>query len=104
MHCVARQPGRRARRTSPRLVLVYLLGTAVTVGAWVYLISAAITFGVLARSGTGIAWVFTVLAGVGATCCLLIALVLVTRLLREIGVLSPTPAPRGARGGKRAAR
>lgn len=79
----------------------YLLGTVVTVGAWVYLISAAITFGVLARSGTSSAWVFTVLAGLGATACLLVALILVVRLLRELGVLSPSP---GKRGGRRAAR
>jgi predicted acyltransferase len=101
MHPVARHSGRRARRTSPRLVLGYLLGTVVTIGAWLYLISAAITFGVLARSGTDTAWIFTALAGLGATACLLIALILLTRLLRELGVLSPAP---GTRGGRRAAR
>lgn len=98
---MARHSGRRARRTSPRRVLGYLLGTVATIGAWLYLISAAITFGVLARSGTSIAWLFTTLAGFGATACLLIGLILLTRLLRELGVLSPAA---GARGGRRAAR
>lgn len=105
MQPMGRHTGRRARRTSPQLVVGYLLGTTVTVGAWVYLISAAITFGVLARSGTPSAWVFTVLAGLGATACLLIALILVVRLLRELGVLAPHPGRRGGRrGGRRAAR
>lgn len=101
MHPMGRHAGRRARRTSPRLAVAYLLGTLATAGAWVYLISAAITFGVLARSGTGTAWILTVLAGIGATACLLIALILLARLLREVGVLSPAP---GAGGRRRAAR
>jgi len=99
---MGRHAGRRARRASPARVLSAILGMVVAAGAWLYLVSAAITFGVLARSGTGAAWWLTGLAGTGAAACLLVALILAARLLRELGVLGTGPRARG--GGRRASR
>jgi protein-S-isoprenylcysteine O-methyltransferase Ste14 len=49
--------------------------------AWVILVSAAINFGQDAAAGGGAAgWAGTVLAGIGATLCLLAAFVLLGRL------------------------
>lgn len=82
--------------------------------AWGYLVYAAIDFGTAAREGSGSsAWSFMALACLGAIACLFVGLLLVSRLMRALGVTSdpppssstdsPAAAPRPA-GGKRAAR
>lgn len=78
--------------------------------AWGYLVKAAIDFGIEARSGTSDAWLFLGLASMGAVACLFIGLLMITRLLRELGITKassgpgePEPPPR-LPGGRRAAR
>ncbi len=59
-----------------------------TGAAWVYLVRAAIDFGALARGGQGLAWLFAALATLGAVGCLLLAILMVTRVLVLIGALT----------------
>jgi len=56
--------------------------------AWFFLVRAAIDFGRLARDGESLAWAFTIAATVGATACLLLMFILVTRLLMALGIVS----------------
>ena len=93
-----------------------LLGAAITlcIVAWGYLVYAAIDFGTAARGGSGnSAWYFMALACLGAIACLFVGLLLVSRLMRALGITtapdspdSPDdpPAPPRPVGGKRAAR
>lgn len=89
-----------------------LLTVGVTAGviAWGYLVKAAIDFGVEARSGTSDAWLYLGLASLGAIACLFVGLLLIARLLRELGITKPPPspddppAPPRVPGGRRAAR
>lgn len=75
-----------------------VLGVALTAVAWVYLVGAAIDFGVLALAGSGSGWLFTSAASAGAVVCLVLFLVLVARLLRAFGFLSEyRPRRAGAR-------
>lgn len=87
----------------PRRKLVLLaLGITLTLVAWGFLVWAAIDFGAQARAGEAPAWGFLAIATVGATACLLVTLVLVTKLL---GALRGEPRSRGSvPGGRRAAR
>lgn len=89
-----------------------LLAVGVTAGviAWGYLVKAAIDFGVQARNGTSQAWLFLGLASLGAVACLFFGLLLVVRLMRELGITSPPSStsppdePPRPIGGRRAAR
>ena len=83
------------RRTGfqPRLALLALGITALVV-AWGYLVYAAIDFGATARGGESAAWAFLALASLGAVACLFAGLMLIARLLRDLGITSPPP-PRG---------
>lgn len=88
----------------PRRSLTLLTsGAAVTIVAWVVLVSYAIRFGSLARAGRSEAWALMAVATVGAICCLFLALVLGTRL---VGLIRPEPRPVAVRsaGGRRARR
>jgi hypothetical protein len=95
-------------------VLLLALGITGGVVAWGYLVRAAIDFGVQARSGDSDAWLYLGLASLGAVACLFIGLMLVARVLRELGITSPRdptpsspdtpPEPPRAPGGRRAAR
>jgi hypothetical protein len=81
-----------------------LLALAITgcVVAWGYLVYAAVDFGRTARGGEAAAWWFFGLATVGGVACLFVALMLVARVLRLVGLIG-----RGADrpvGGRRAAR
>ncbi|MDP3967995.1 MAG: hypothetical protein Q8Q02_06910 [Nocardioides sp.] len=104
---MGRHSGTRAsrspRRTSPAALLTLALGATATLVAWGYLASAAITFGVLGRSGNGGAWLLMALAALGATACLFVALILLTRVLRGLGVVSEPGLARGGGGGGRRA-
>ena len=55
--------------------------------AWVFLVRAAITFGREARGGDGQAWVFLGIAALGGVACLFLSLMLVTVVLRKVGIL-----------------
>lgn len=78
-------------------------GAAVTIVAWVVLVTYAIRFGALARSGRSAAWLLLTVATVGAICCLFLALVLGTRVVGLMRAESG-PAPVRAAGGRRARR
>ena len=54
--------------------------------AWGFLVWAAIDFGQTARGGQNEAWAFLALASIGAAACLFLALMLVTVVLRRLGV------------------
>ncbi len=103
-----RAGSRRGSRPSPRLrakPVAYAGGFTVAVIAWGYLVWMAIDFGESARTGQSAAWALLGVAAVGAMACLFAALMLLARLLRELGVTSPvadhdsdeTPPPPGGR-------
>ncbi|GGO72197.1 hypothetical protein [Nocardioides deserti] len=105
----SRRGAKRRTGFSPRLALL-ALGITLLVVAWGYLVYAAIDFGATARGGESAAWAFLALASVGAVACLFVGLMLVARLLRELGITSPPPPKEtepdrpAAPGGRRAAR
>jgi hypothetical protein len=72
------------------------VGSILTGVAWVYLVGAAIDFGVLAVNGQGRAWLFTLGASFGAVVCLVLMLTLVARGLRTVGFLSEYQPRRAA--------
>jgi hypothetical protein len=82
----ARRGARAKRRFQPRLAGLGA-GALVAVVAWGFLVWAAISFGRTARGGDSGAWLFLVVASLGAVACLFLALLLVTMLLRAVGVL-----------------
>lgn len=100
--------GPRASRGLSRKALVLAVGITLAVVAWGYLVYAAIDFGGSARSGRSAGWALMALASVGAMACLFLGLMLVARLLRELGILDPPepkePRPPRLPGGRRAAR
>jgi fatty acid desaturase len=108
----APRPARPRRQINPR-VGVYAVGVTFCVVAWGYLVFAAIDFGGTAREGRGIAWLFLLVACIGAACCLFAGLMLGMRALIALGLITPPvdddepptapPAPR-VPGGRRAAR
>lgn len=87
----ARRGPRPKRAFRPRL-LVLALGITLLVVAWGYLVYAAIDFGTQARAGESAAWAFLGLASLGAVACLFAGLMLVVRVLRELGITQP-PSP-----------
>ena len=104
--------GKRAaakQRKSRSLPTVLLLAFGVTAGviAWGYLVKAAIDFGIEARSGTSDAWMFLAFSSLGAVACLFVGLMLIARLMRELGITSGSSKadqPPRPVGGRRAAR
>ena len=100
-------PGRRRAETPPRRqllfpVLPWAAGAIVSGAAWFFLVRAAIDFGQAARGGQTTAWLFTGLATLGATVCLLLLFVLVARIASLLGLVNQPPPRRSA--GRRAAR
>jgi len=104
--------GKRAaakqRKSRNRLtVLLLAVGVTAAVIAWGYLVKAAIDFGIEARSGTSDAWMFLAASSLGAVACLFVGLMLIARLMRELGITpgssKPDKPPRPV-GGRRAAR
>ena len=98
----------RQRQFRPALALL-ALGVTLSVVAWGYLVWAAIDFGATARGGDDRAWGFLALASVGAIACLFVALMLLARIGRDVGLVAPPeprekPQARQAGGGRRAAR
>jgi hypothetical protein len=65
-----------------------VLGSVLSAAAWLYLVGAAIDFGRVALEGHSRAWIFTLAASAGAVVSLILLLVLVTRVLRALGVIS----------------
>lgn len=83
--------------------MLHALGLTLTLVAWGLLVWLAIDFGTDARSGSALSWVFLVIATLGATACLFLALTLGTRVVGLLRGDDSVPPPRVA-GGKRAAR
>jgi hypothetical protein len=85
--------GRRRATTSSRSVpvlsvVLYVVGVLAAAVAWFFLVRAAIDFGAEGRSGDNTAWVFLGLAALGAIGCLLLALVLLSRALMALGIVT----------------
>ena len=85
----------RGKRVGPKkktsfrpTALLLAIGITLAVGAWGYLVKAAIDFGVQARNGTPGAWTYLGAACIGAVACLFVGLMLVARLLRTLGITS----------------
>ncbi len=86
--------GREAEAGVPAWSLLLLaLGITACVVAWGYLVYAAVDFGGEARDGRDEAWTYLAVAAVGAAACLFIALMLIARLSRAIGLTAP-PEPK----------
>lgn len=104
-----KRAGAREKARFRPVLLALALGVTLAVGAWGYLVYAAIDFGASARDGDPKAWWFLGLASVGAIACLFIGLILLARITRALGLTKP-PAPKPRRdptvppGGRRAAR
>ena len=82
----ARRGERRRRGFQPRLAGIAVASVASLV-AWGFLVWAAIGFGREARGGDSQAWVFLGIASLGGVVCLFLSLMLVTLLLRKLGIL-----------------
>jgi hypothetical protein len=91
-------------------LLLLAVGITFSIVAWGYLVLAAIDFGATARhDGKTAAWLYLVLASLGAMACLFLGFMLAVRFARAIGLASaPEPMPKrdpaAPKGGKRAAR
>lgn len=105
-----KRAGDKQKRSFRPAYLLLAGGITVSLVAWGYLVYAAIDFGATARQdGDAAAWGFLVLAAIGAVACLFLALMLIVRLSRALGLThAPDPKPKrdpdAPKGGKRAAR
>ena len=83
---------------SRRRLALLALGVTATLVAWGFLVWEAIDFGSRARDGESLAWLFVGLATLGATACLLLTLVLATRVIATLrGEVQPRPVVPGGR-------
>lgn len=112
-----KRAGARRKASFDWRAALLAVGATVTVIAWGYLVKSAIDFGATARGGDSRAWVFLGLASLGAVACLFVALIMVARILRRLGITRadeaeelydedhPPELPRPARqpGGRRRA-
>jgi hypothetical protein len=89
-HATTRAGARRAakpkRSLQPKLVLLGV-GALAALAAWAVLVWVAVDFGRSARGGDSGKWVYLAVTSVGAVGCLFVCLLLVTVLLRRIGIL-----------------
>lgn len=91
--------GPRPHKSFRPVLLALALGITLSVVAWGYLVYAAIDFGSTARGGDSTAWWFLAVASIGAVACLFFGLMLIARLLRQLGITQP-PAPPGSPDGE----
>lgn len=82
----------------------HALGLTLTLIAWGLLVWLAIDFGTEARTGSGLAWFFLLIATLGATACLFLGLSIGARLMGLMKGSEPVEPPPRIQGGKRAAR
>jgi hypothetical protein len=76
-------------------------GAILGAGAWFFLVLAAIDFGGSAKNGNRAAWLFMLVATLGAIACLVFVLGLVSRGLTALGVVGGDKTPTTT-GGHRA--
>jgi hypothetical protein len=88
-----KRAGSRPKRRFRPVLLVLALAITVAVVAWGFLVYAAIEFGGEARDGDSQAWWWLAVAATGAAACLFVALMLIARLSRALGLTEP-PAPK----------
>ena len=88
-----KRAGAKQKRGFRPGLLLLALGITACVVAWGYLVYAAVDFGGEARDGRDEAWSYLAVAAVGAAACLFIALMLIARLSRAIGLTRP-PEPK----------
>ncbi|MGI8645191.1 MAG: hypothetical protein ACR2JD_02560 [Nocardioides sp.] len=91
-HAGSRKGARKPPAFSPQVLALAVAVTA-SVVAWGYLVYLAIDFGTSARGGETQAWWFLGVASLGAIVCLFLGLILVSRLLRAIGITEPPADP-----------
>jgi RsiW-degrading membrane proteinase PrsW (M82 family) len=85
-------------RLPRRRLLALALGITATLVAWGFLVWSAIDFGSRARGGEEPAWIVLGLATVGATACLLVTLILATKVVAAVrGEVAPRPVVPGGR-------
>lgn len=102
----ARRGSRRAvrqRRPLARRAFGLLGGALVAGVAWAVLVYAGIRFGQSARGGDGLAWLFLLIAALGAVACLFLALMLGSHAWRSLGSTPRTPADSALSKGRRRA-
>lgn len=101
-----RKGSRRAARPSralSRRTVALGAGAAAAGVAWGALVYAGIRFGQSARGGDGSAWIFMVVAALGAVACLFLALMLGIQVARALGVAPRSSSAGAPKGGRRAA-
>lgn len=69
-------------------MLLHAGGVTFCVIAWGYLVMASIDFGASAREGNSEAWLFLLVACIGAACCLFAGLMLGSKMLAALGLIS----------------
>ncbi len=79
--------GAKPQRAWPPQLLLLGLGALLSLAGWGFLVWTAIDFGRSARGGDSAKWGLLAAASVGAVACLFLCLLLVTVLLRRLGVL-----------------
>jgi hypothetical protein len=82
----ARRAAKPKRSLQPKLVLLGV-GALAALVAWGILVWAAIDFGRSARDGDSAKWAYLAGASIGAVACLFVCLLLITVLLRRVGIL-----------------
>lgn len=69
-------------------VLAYAAGTTLATIGWGLLVWLAIRSGTSARAGSGQHWLWLALASLGAIACLFVAMMLLARISRTLGITS----------------
>lgn len=89
-----KRAGDRTRGSFQPALLGLAVACTLCVVAWGYLVYAAIDFGTTARGGDSASWWWLGLASAGAVACLFLALILVARMSRRLGITqAPPPRP-----------
>ena len=84
-----KRAGPKRKRRFDTALLLLALAVTVCVVAWGYLVKAAIDFGAAGRGGDQDAWMFLAFASLGAVACLFVGLMLISRILRRLGITNP---------------
>jgi len=93
----------RPARSLDRRTAALGAGTLAAGVAWAALVYAGIRFGQSARDGDDAAWLFLVVATLGAVACLFLAMMLGLQVARALGVAPRSGSTKAPKGGRRAA-